>query len=193
VACILVNFAQGEVVGHGAGIFERAVLVIFKSACVPETFSNPPITIPADNDHVPLGEIVDSHSVLQRRVSANHYGPFLAAKLEGVYVADRNNAGKLLSFPAPAPVPESSAEDWSRRILEIKDNLVSALEFVRFTYNERLAGKPVKAADEILAQVVTILRHDEKIPSYTVVGAISIHESTSPEANRKVLLLFPKV
>jgi hypothetical protein len=108
-------------------------------------------------------------------------------------VADRNNAGKLLSFPAPAPVPGSSAEDWSRRILEIKDNLVSALEFVRFTYNERLAGKPIKAADEILAQVVTILRHDEKMPAYTVVGAIRIHGSTSPEAKRKVLLLFPKV
>jgi hypothetical protein len=110
-----------------------------------------------------------------------------------VYVVDRNNAGKLLTFPAPTPVPGSSAEDWSRRILEIKDNLVSALEFVRITYNERLAGKPVKAADEILAQVVTILRHDEKIPSYTVVGAIRIHGSTSPEAKRNVLLLFPTV
>jgi hypothetical protein len=108
-------------------------------------------------------------------------------------MADRNNAGKLLSFPAPAPVPGSSAEDWSRRILEIKDNLVSALEFVRFTYNERLAGKPVKAADEILAQVVTILRHDEKMPSYTVVGVIRIHGSASPEPKRKVLLLFPAV
>jgi hypothetical protein len=73
-------------------------------------------------------------------------------------VADRNNAGKLLSFPAPAPVPGSSAEDWSRRILEIKDNLLSALEFVRFTYDERLAGKPVRAADEILAQVVTMMK-----------------------------------
>jgi hypothetical protein len=31
-------------------------------------------------------------------------GPSYA--VEGVYVAVRNNAGKLLSFPAPAPVPE---------------------------------------------------------------------------------------
>jgi hypothetical protein len=175
-------------------MFERAVFVIFKSACVPGTLSksskSPSLPI---NDHVPLGEIVDSYSVFQRRVSPNHFGPFLAPKLEGVYVADRNNADKLLSFPAPAPVPGSSAEDWSRRILEINDNLVSALEFVRFTYNETLAGKPVKAADEILAQVVTIVRQDEKIPSYTVVGAIRIHGSTSPEAKQKVLLLFPKV
>jgi hypothetical protein len=108
-------------------------------------------------------------------------------------VVDRNNARRLLSFPAPTPVPGSSAEDWSRRILDIRDNLLSALEFVRITYNEMLAGKHVKAADEILSQVVTILRHDEKIPSYTVVGAIRIHGSTSPEARRNVLLLFPKV
>jgi hypothetical protein len=71
-------------------------------------------------------------------------------------VVDRNNGGKLLSFPAPTPVPGSSAEDWNRRIIEIRDNLVSTLEFFRTTYNERLVGKPVKPADEILAQVVTI-------------------------------------
>jgi hypothetical protein len=71
--------------------------------------------------------------------------------------------------------------------------MVRALEFVRFTYNERLAGKPVKAAHETLVQVVTILRHGEKTPSYTIVRAIRIHGSTSPEAQRKVLLLFPKV
>jgi hypothetical protein len=51
-------------------------------------------------------------------------------------------------------------------------------------------GKAVKAADEILANVEAILR-DEKIPEYTVVAAIRIHRSLSPEAKRKVLLLFP--
>jgi hypothetical protein len=109
-----------------------------------------------------------------------------------VYVVDKNNSGKLLSFPEPTTVPGSSADDWSHRILAVRDNLVSALDFVRSTYNEKLAGKPVKAADEILAQVVTILRHEEKIPSYTVVGAIRIHGSASPKAKQKVLLLFPK-
>ena len=106
-------------------------------------------------------------------------------------MVDRNNAGKLLSFPAPRPVPGSPAENWSPRILEIKDNLVGALEFLRTVYNERLAGRPIKAADQILTQVETILRHDEKVPPYTVVGAIKIHESVSPEIKRKVLLVFP--
>jgi hypothetical protein len=67
---------------------------------------------------------------------------------------------------------------------------VGALEFLRVAYNEMLAGKAVKAADEILANVEAILR-DEKIPEYTVVAAIRIHRSLSPDAKRKVLLLFP--
>jgi hypothetical protein len=106
-------------------------------------------------------------------------------------MADRNNPGKLLLFPAPTPVPRSSAEDWDRRILETRDNLVSALEFLRSAYNEKLAGKPAKAFDQVRAQVDTILRYDEKIPPYTVVAAIKVRGSTLPEAKRKVLLLFP--
>jgi hypothetical protein len=107
-------------------------------------------------------------------------------------MVNRNNAGKLLSFPAPRPVPGSPAENWSPRILEIKDNLVSALEFLRIAYNEMLAGKRVKAADEILAQVEAMLRRDEKIPPNTIVAA-RIHGSISPDAKRKVLLLFAAV
>ena len=106
-------------------------------------------------------------------------------------MVDRNNAGKLLLFPAPTPASGSSAEDWDRRILETRDNLVGALEFLRTVYNERLAGRPIKAADQILTQVETILRHDEKIPPYTVVGAIKVHGSASPEIKRTVLLVFP--
>jgi hypothetical protein len=105
----------------------------------------------------------------------------------------RDDVGKLLSFPAPRPVPGSPAENWSLRILETKDNLISALDFLRIAYNEMLDGKPVKTADEILAQVEAILRTDEKIPAYTVVAAIRIHGSVSPEAKPKVLLLFPAV
>ena len=106
-------------------------------------------------------------------------------------MVNRNNAGKLLSFPAPRPVPGSPAENWSLRILETRDNLVSALEFLRSAYNEKLAGKPAKAFDQVRAQVDTILRYDEKIPPYTVVAAIKVRGSTLPEAKRKVLLLFP--
>jgi hypothetical protein len=108
-------------------------------------------------------------------------------------MVNRNNAGKLLYFPVPRPVPGLPDENWSLRILETRDNLVSALEFLRIAYNEMLAGKPVRAADEILVQVESLLRKDEKIPPYTVVAAIRIRGSISPEAKRKVLLLFPAV
>jgi hypothetical protein len=104
-----------------------------------------------------------------------------------------NDAGNLLLFPAPTAVPGSPAENWSLRILETKDDLISALEFLRIVYNEMLDGKPVKTADEILAQVEAILRNDAKVPAYTVVAAIRIHGSISPEAKPKVLLLFPAV
>lgn len=104
-----------------------------------------------------------------------------------------NNAGKLLPFPVPRPVPGSRAENCCLRILETKDNLLSALELLRIAYNEMLAGKPVKATDKILAQVEAILRKDKRIPAYTVVAAIKIHGSISPDAKRKVLLPFPAV
>jgi hypothetical protein len=104
----------------------------------------------------------------------------------------RNNAGKLLFFPAPTRAPGSAAETWSHRILETKDNLISALNFIRIAYNEMLAGRPVNPVDEVLARVEAILRDDAKIPAYTVVAAIRIHGSTSPEPKRKVLLLFPR-
>jgi hypothetical protein len=106
-------------------------------------------------------------------------------------MVDQNNTGKLISFPAPALVHGSSVEDWDRRILETRDNLVSALEFLRIVYNERLAGRPTKAVDQIMAQIESILRYDEKIPPYTVVGAIRVHGSTSPATKRKALLVFP--
>jgi hypothetical protein len=105
----------------------------------------------------------------------------------------RNRAGKLLLFPAPTPVPGSPAGNWSLRILETKDNLISALEFLRIAYNEMLAGRPVKSVGEVLARVEAILRNDAKIPAYTVVATIRIRESISPEPKPKVLLLFPAV
>ncbi len=106
-------------------------------------------------------------------------------------MVDGNHAGRLLSFPAPTAVPGLAAEDWSFRILETKDKLLDALDFLRVTYNEMLAGKAVRGADEILANVETILRNDEEIPDYTVVAAIRIHRPPPPDAKRKVLLLFP--
>jgi hypothetical protein len=104
----------------------------------------------------------------------------------------RNNTGKLLLFPAPKPILGSPADNWSLRILEIKDNLTNALEFLRIAYNEMLAGKPVESVNEVPARLEAILRNDAK-PAYTVVAAIRLHGWISPEPKRKVVLLFPAV
>jgi hypothetical protein len=91
------------------------------------------------------------------------------------------------------PVAEAAAQNWNLRILETKDNLVNALDYLRDEYNAMLVGVPITAADEILARIETILRNDERIFSYTVAAKIRIHDTTSRDANRKVLLLSPSV
>jgi hypothetical protein len=96
-------------------------------------------------------------------------------------------------FTSPNPITGSPAENWSLQILETKDNLISELEFLRIAYNEMLAGRPVKSVDEVLARVEAIVGNDAKIPAYTVVSAIRIHGSITPEPKRKVPLLFPAV
>jgi hypothetical protein len=103
----------------------------------------------------------------------------------------RNSASKLLSFPAPTTVSYPLPQNWDFRILEIKDNLVNALQFLRSVYDDKLAGKPVRAAGEIFVQVETILKVHAELPSYTVVAAIKIHAPILPDVKRKVLLLFP--
>jgi hypothetical protein len=152
--------------------------------------NNSSIITLADNHPVPLVDLW-IHIQGSSGSLADDYGRvFRQGSGEGAFMADQNKPGQLLLFPAPTPVPGLPGEDWDRRILETRDNLVSALEFLRSAYNERLAGQPVKAFDQIRAQVDSILRHDEKIPPYTVVGAIKVRGSTLPEAKRKILL-FP--
>jgi hypothetical protein len=102
------------------------------------------------------------------------------------------SSGKILPFPSSTSVPEAAAQDWSPRILETRDNLVNALEYIRDEYNAMLAGKPITAADEVLARVETILRN-EKVSWCTVVAKIRLHGPTPRDAKRKALLLFPTV
>jgi hypothetical protein len=102
-----------------------------------------------------------------------------------------NNASKLLWFPAPTPVAYPLPQNWEFQILEIKDNLMSALDFLRSVYNDKLAGKPVRAAGEIFVQIETILKVQAELPSDTVIAAIKIHAPISRAARQKVLLFFP--
>jgi hypothetical protein len=109
-----------------------------KSACIPGKPNNVLITITADSDYEPSGRSTITVHAFADPVC--QYGSFSSAKPYGVFMVHRNNAGKLLLFPAPRPVSGSPAGNWSLRILETKDNLTSALEFLRIAYNEMLAG-----------------------------------------------------
>jgi hypothetical protein len=103
---------------------------------------------------------------------------------------NREAKGKLLTFPAPALAPES-LEHWIDQILNTKDHLVDALEFLRTAYNEMLAGSPVRDVDEVLAQVEAILKSDETMEKYTIVGAIRTRGCKPPKVGKSPLLLFP--
>jgi hypothetical protein len=101
-----------------------------------------------------------------------------------------SNGGKLLSFPLSTAVPEAAAQNWDLRMLETRDNLVNALDYLRDEYNAMLAGNATTAADEFLARVETMLRN-EKASWYKVVETISVRGPIPRDAKRKVLLFVP--
>jgi hypothetical protein len=99
-----------------------------------------------------------------------------------------NNPGKLISFPVATRVPGPPAENWSLRILETKDNLKSAVEILRIAYNDMVTGKPVKTADEILAQVAILMNDEKRTQLLRPPGSMD----QSRKKRRKVLL-FPAI
>ena len=87
--------------------------------------------------------------------------------------------GKLLTFPSRSLAPES-IEHWIDQVLHTKDHLVDALEFLRTAYNEMLAGTPVRDVDDIMAQVEAILKSNETMEKYTVVGVVRTRGAKPP-------------
>ncbi len=107
-------------------------------------------------------------------------------------MANPNTAsGKLLSFPTLQQNLESPVENWIHRLVETKDNLVSALELLRISYNAMQAGKPIMEAEKILEQVEGILKHAEKVQPTAVPAATEVDGSSLQPAKRKPLLFFP--
>jgi hypothetical protein len=102
----------------------------------------------------------------------------------------RKDPGKLLTFPSRGLAPES-IEHWIDQVLHTKDHLVDALEFLRTAYNEMLAGTPVRDVDEIMAQVEAILKSNETMERYTVVGVLRTRGAKPPKTARNSLLPFP--
>jgi hypothetical protein len=102
-------------------------------------------------------------------------------------------SGKLLSFPTVKQNPESPVENWIHRLVETKDNLVSALELLRISYNAMQAGKPIMEAEKILEQVEGILKHAEKVKGAAALTATEVHGSNLQPAKQKPPLRFPNI
>jgi hypothetical protein len=102
-------------------------------------------------------------------------------------------SGKLLSFPMLKHTSESPLENWIHRLVETKDNLVSALELLRISYNAMHAGKPILEAEKILEQVDGILKHAEKVKGSPTPTATAMDGWSVQPAKQKPLLHFPKI
>lgn len=100
-----------------------------------------------------------------------------------------DRTGKLLPFPPPSP--GSAVQDWGVRVLQSRDNLVSALDYLRIAYNEMLAGRPVKPAEEILAHVDAMVRSVDTPAPFKIISGIRIRAAVPPATRPKILLLFP--
>jgi hypothetical protein len=75
--------------------------------------------------------------------------------------ADLNSkkpAERFLECAVPQVIIETQIEQWIRWSLESNIALVAALKRLRSSYTLIQAGKPVKDADEVLAQVEAVLQ-----------------------------------
>ncbi len=68
----------------------------------------------------------------------------------------------VLEFPVPRVIIDAQMEGWIRWTLESNIDLTDALRRLRNSYLLVQAGKPVKDATEILAQVEDALEHAER-------------------------------
>jgi hypothetical protein len=66
--------------------------------------------------------------------------------------------GKEFEFVLPQEIIERQMENWVRGVLESNDELTKVLKRLRESYCALLAEKAVKADDQLLAQIETVLQ-----------------------------------
>ena len=98
-------------------------------------------------------------------------------------------SARILSFPTTQQKPDLEANNLIHRIIDSKDDLLTALEILRDSYNVILAGRSSRDADEILAQADAALHQAHNVMAY-------VQETTTIVKNlqttsQKQLLLFP--
>ena len=98
-------------------------------------------------------------------------------------------SARILFFPTTQQEPDLEANNLIHRIIDSKDNLLTALEVLRDSYNVILAGTSSRDADEILAQAEAALEQAHNVMA-------NVEETTTIIKNlhvtsQKQLLLFP--
>ncbi len=97
--------------------------------------------------------------------------------------------GRILPFPTPPKKPELQSTDLIYRILDCKDDLLTALEVLRDSFNAILGETSSRDADEILAQAEAAIQQAYNVTANVAVTAPIIKNlRTIPE---KKLPLFP--
>jgi hypothetical protein len=98
-------------------------------------------------------------------------------------------SARILSFPTTQQKPDSAANDLIHRIMDSKDNLLTALEVLRDSYNMILAGTSLRDADEILAQAEAALQQAANV--MTNAGETTTTIKNLQARSQRQLLLFP--
>jgi precorrin-6B methylase 2 len=98
-------------------------------------------------------------------------------------------SARILSFPAPHQRPDLEATNLIHRIMDSKDNLLTALEILRDSYNAILAGKSLRDADNIFAQAEAALQQAHNVMA-NVAETTAIIKNVQA-TSQKQLLLFP--
>jgi tRNA A22 N-methylase len=104
-------------------------------------------------------------------------------------VNTQTSSARILSFPAAEQKPDFEANLLIHRIMDSKDNLLTALEVLRDSYNVILAGTSSRDADEILAQAEAALQQAHNVMA-DVEQTTTIMKKLQP-TSQKQLLLFP--
>ena len=104
-------------------------------------------------------------------------------------VSTQTASARILLFPATQQKPDLEANHLIHRIIESKDDLLTALEILRDSYNVILAGTSSRDADEILAQAEAALQQAHNVMAN--VGQTTTIMRNLRATSQKQLLLFP--
>jgi hypothetical protein len=104
-------------------------------------------------------------------------------------VNTQTSSARILLFPTAQQDPYLEGNNLILRIIDSKNNLLTALEVLRDSYNVILAGTSSGDTDEILAQAEAALQHAHNV-------IVNVEETTRIIKNlratsQKQLLLFP--